>query len=494
MRAAEVFSLDMPARMRRVHLLGICGVAMASLAGLFRQSGFFEVTGSDDNVYPPMSDFVAALGIDVLRGFKAEHVSRAAPDLVVIGNAIRRENPEAQAVLAQGVPYLSLPEAISRFFLTDKTSLVIAGTHGKTTTSALTAWLLEAAGLKPGFMIGGIARNFSRGCRLAEGEHFVLEGDEYDTAFFDKGPKFLHYRPMLTVVTGVEFDHADIYADLDAVKESFRGLLRIIPPEGLLLAYSGCPNLRGLLSEARCRVQIYGSSDDAEWRAVGQEFGQGGTSFELRRGEHFSFGRFNSPLHGLHNLHNTVAAMALAMHAGADTERLREGLKGFEGVARRQEVKGEIGGITLIEDFAHHPTAVRETLAALKAAYGDRRLLCAFEPRTNSSRRNIFQAEYSRSFGAADVCLIREAPGLDKIPDAERFSSRRLTEDLRAAGTPAHFFADTEALVGYLAGESRPGDVIVTMSNGGFDDIQGRLAVALRRRFDPGLPPVEPGT
>lgn len=468
----------LPREIRRVHLMGICGVAMASLAGLLRGLGL-EVTGSDDNVYPPMSDFVAGMGIGLRRGWSAENLSPA-PDLVVIGNVIRRDNPEAQAVLARGLPYLSLPEALGHFFLAGRTSIVIAGTHGKTTTTALTAWLLEAAGLSPGFMVGGLARNFGAGFRLGSGRHFVVEGDEYDTAFFDKGPKFLHYRPRLCAVTGIEFDHADIYADLAAVKRSFARLLEIIPEGGLLLAWAGCPNLEGLLGLARCPVETYGLTGGEVWRAREVTFGPRGATFELLSGG-ASLGRFHSPLHGAHNLLNAVAALALALSAGAEVEALRRGLPEFGGVARRQEVKAEIGGVTLIEDFAHHPSAVRETLAALRAAYPGRRIVCAFEPRTNSSRRNVFQADYARSFGGADLALIRQAPGLEKIPEAERFSSERLVADLRAAGQRARFFPDTATLIDFVLAEARPGDVIVTMSNGGFDNIQARLAEGLRQ-------------
>jgi len=468
-----------PEAVRRVYLMGICGVAMASLAGLLRQQGI-EVTGSDENVYPPMSDFVAAMGIDIKRGWDAANIEPA-PDLVVIGNVIRRENPEAQAVLTRGLPYVSLPEALGHFCLAGKTSLVIAGTHGKTTTSALTAWLLEAAGLSPGFMIGGLARNFGAGFRLGAGRHFVVEGDEYDTAFFDKGPKFLHYRPKLTVITSVEFDHADIYADLAAVKRSFARLIDIIPEDGLLLPYQGCPNLAELVPEARCRVEPYDTEVGAYWQAADASFGPQGTSFELLRAG-LSAGRFASPLHGAHNLKNAVAALALGLHAGAGVEGLRRGLATFAGVARRQEVKGEVGGVTLLEDFAHHPSAVRETLAALRAAYAGRRLIVAFEPRTNSSRRSVFQADYATAFASADVCLIPPAPGLEKIPEADRFSSEQLVADLAARGQEAHFCRDVAAIVDFVAAQARPGDVVITMSNGGFDNIQPRLAAALAAR------------
>jgi UDP-N-acetylmuramate: L-alanyl-gamma-D-glutamyl-meso-diaminopimelate ligase len=460
--------------------MGVCGVGMASLAGLLRQKGF-EVTGSDEAVYPPMSDFVARLGIEVRCGYGAANL-QPPPDLVVIGNVIRRENPEAQAVLELGLPYLSLPEALGHFFLEGKTSIVIAGTHGKTTASGLTAWLLESAGLSPGFMVGGIVRGFEAGFRLGAGENFVVEGDEYDTAFFDKGPKFLHYRPKLVAITGIEFDHADVYADLEAVKRSFARLIEIIPEDGLLLAQAEDANLAGLLPGARCRVETYGLAGGALWRAGDASFGPGGTAFELFREGKTSLGRFTAPLHGRHNLQNCLAALALALSAGAGVEGLRRGLATFGGVARRQEVKGEIEGVTLIEDFAHHPSAVRETLSALGVAYPGRRLICAFEPRTNSSRRKIFQADYARSFGAAEVCLIRQAPGLEKIPEAERFSSERLVADLRARRQEAHFFPDTKAIIDYLLDQARAGDVIVTMSNGGFDNIQERLAAGLKAR------------
>jgi UDP-N-acetylmuramate: L-alanyl-gamma-D-glutamyl-meso-diaminopimelate ligase len=462
--------------------MGICGVGMASLAGLLRQRGF-EVTGSDESVYPPMSDFVAAMGVEIKKGWSPDNLDPA-PDLVIIGNVIRRENPEAQAVMARGLPYMSMPEALGHFFLEGRRSIVIAGTHGKTTTTGLTAWLLDAAGLSPGFMIGGIVGGFGAGFRLGEGTDFVIEGDEYDTAFFDKGPKFLHYRPKLTAITGVEFDHADIYADLEAVKTSFARLIAIIPEGGLLLAYQGCATLAGLLPGARCQVESYGV-DEGDWRAAEPSFGPQGSSFELLRGKD-SLGRFTSPLHGRHNLANTACALALAIHAGAGVDALRRGLATFAGVKRRQEVKGEVAGVTLIEDFAHHPSAVRVTLEALRAAYPGRRLICAFEPRTNSSRRKVFQDDYARAFGAADLCLIREAPGLDKIPEEERFSSARLVAELAAAGRKAHFFPDTAAIVDYVVANALPGDVVVTMSNGGFDGIQEKLAAGLvaRKQID----------
>ncbi len=457
--------------------MGICGTGMGSLAGMFKEAGFV-VTGSDQHVYPPMSDFLASQGIEVRQGYRPENLAPR-PDLVVVGNVITRKNPEAIALADLGIPYASFPQALSHYFLAAKTSLVVAGTHGKTTTSSLLASLLHAAGLAPSFMIGGLVQAFGRNFHLGGGEHFVVEGDEYDTAFFDKGPKFLHYRPRIAILTSVEFDHADIYADLAAVKHAFRRLVAIMPPDGCLVACWDDPLVREVVADAPCRVLAYGAGEGAAWRLADLAVTPAGTDFVAVK-EGRSFGTFHSVMPGRHNALNALAVIAVLDLLGVAAEGIARGLAGFAGVRRRQEVRGTVGGVTVIDDFAHHPTAVRETLAALKDAYAGRRLVAVFEPRTNSSRRRVFQQDYVAAFDAAAEVLVKEPEPLANVPAEERFSSRQLAADLLRRGVAARYFATTDEIIASLAVEARAGDVIAILSNGGFDNIHPRLLAALR--------------
>ncbi len=469
----------------RIYLIGICGTAMGALAGLLKDSGH-EVVGSDQGVYPPISEFLAAKRIPVLDGFEADHIDRTRPDLVIIGNVVRRENPEAVRVFELGLDYLSLPAALGRFFLEGRQSVVAAGTHGKTTTSALLAWLLESAGADPSFMIGGILNNFSANYKLGRGDHFVVEGDEYDTAFFDKEAKFLHYRPRWVVLTGVEFDHADIFDDLAAIKAMFAKFIALIPPDGRLMVFAHDAAAMELAAGAACPVIPYGFDDRAAIRAEAVSLGPGRVAFDLViRGR--SLGRFLSPLPGRHNLANALASLGLLLEMGFEPAALAHGLGSFAGVRRRQEVYARIpagpGDILLMDDFAHHPSAVRETLAGLRPFFADRRLIAVFEPRTNTSRRKIFQADYPPSFDQADLVLVRKPPPKADIPEEEMFSSQRLVEDLKARGREAAFFPDTDSLLERLVEIARPGDLIAIMSNGGFDGLHGRLEAALAERW-----------
>ncbi len=460
-----------------IHLLGICGTGMAALAGILKEQGYL-VTGSDEHVYPPMSTFLAELGIPIQNGYAATHLNPR-PELVVVGNVIRRENPEAQAVLAQEIPHLSLPEALNRFLVGKRQSLVVAGTHGKSTTSALIAWLLYATGRDPGFMVGGLARNFAANYRLGRGPLVVLEGDEYDTAFFDKRPKFVHFRPGLAVLTSIEFDHADIYPDLEGVIQAFRVFLSTIPAEGRLLAWGDAPLVRQVCREARAPVYLYGVEAGSSWQAAEVSPAGGGMNFAVLR-EGSPWGQFFLPLPGRHNVLNTLAALAVLAEVGATPGELQEALAGFKGVKRRLELLGEYRGITVIDDFAHHPTAVAATLEALRQAYPGRRLVAAFEPRTNTSRRKVFQEPYARAFGEADLVLVREPPDLWKVPPEEQFSSPRLVADLAARGQEALYFPDTDRLLEGLLARLQAGDVVAVMSNGNFDQLVPRLCQALQ--------------
>ncbi|MSP39701.1 MAG: UDP-N-acetylmuramate:L-alanyl-gamma-D-glutamyl-meso-diaminopimelate ligase [Deltaproteobacteria bacterium] len=459
-----------------IHLIAVCGVGMASLAGLLQSRGY-RVSGSDQNVYPPMSTYLADIGIDVQSGYRAEHVEPR-PDLVVIGNAISRGNPEAEAVISQNLRYISFPQALGEFLIGARTSIVIAGTHGKTTTSALAAWVLTSAGLDPGFFVGGVPLNFSSGWRVGAGSHVVLEGDEYDTAFFDKGPKFLHYRPNHAVLTSVEFDHADIYRDLDHVKSAFARLMEILPAAGKLVVCRDYPDAVEVSKSARCELITYG--DDGDWTAKEIEFRAGRTIFTPCYRGHGE-GSMEAGVIGRHNVKNALAVYAMGRALSIPRQKLLEGFATFKGVKRRQEVRGEQRGVVVIDDFAHHPTAVRETIDAVRSAYAGRRLWAIFEPRSNTSKRNIFEKEFAAALALADRVIVAGVFQPEKVPEAERLSVPHMVGEInRLAGAErAATLAGADDIAAHVAQDARSGDVLLVMSNGGFDGVHDKILRAL---------------
>ena len=461
----------------RIHLVAICGVGMASLAGLLQSLGY-RVTGSDQSVYPPMSTYLESIGIPILQGYRAEHLVPR-PDLVVIGNAVSRNNPEAEVVLDEGLPYISFPQAIGQFLIRSRDALVIAGTHGKTTTAALAAWVLTRAGLEPGFFIGGVPLNFGGGWNPGKGNYVVLEGDEYDSAFFDKGPKFLHYRPRHVLLTSVEFDHADIYRDLDHLKNAFRQLAESVPSSGCLFGCSDYSAVSDVVRAARSRVLLYGDKTPAEWTAKNIEVRESKSFFEpFYKGD--SDGVVELALIGRHNIQNALGVYAMGREIGIDRQKLREGMATFAGIKRRQEVKGQVRGVLVMDDFAHHPTAVKETIMAVREAYPGRRLWAVFEPRSNTSRRNIFEQEFSQSLTLADRVILAGLHQPEKIPEGERLSVEKVVDGInRAAPRRAIVIEKTDDIASYVAANAAPNDIVIVMSNGGFDGVQDKLLRAL---------------
>ena len=464
--------------MKRIHLIGICGTAMATLAALLKSRGF-DVRGSDQNVYPPMSDFLAEQQITTLQGYKPEHIADEL-DLVVVGNAISRGNPELEEVLDRKIRYCSLPEAIRDHFLWGARSVVIAGTHGKTTTTSLTGWLLTHGGADPSVFIGGIAENFAGSYRVGGGREFVIEGDEYDSAFFDKTAKFLKYLPDIAVINNIEFDHADIYADLESIRVAFRRLVNLVPRRGLLLVGADDREASALGGIARCRVESFGLSDGANWQAHDIRIDGGLTRFSVRR-DGQPTGSFEVPLLGAYNVRNALAAIAVGAAVGLSPDTLAEGLRRFKGVRRRMQLRGTAGGVAVYDDFAHHPTAIGETLAGVRSAYPDRRIWAIFEPRSATSCRKVFQAEFARAFDAADRVLL-PAVFRSTLPDDQRLSIDQLVADLRTSGRDARFIPQVDDIVATVAREADEGDLVVVMSNGGFDDIHRKLLTALEAR------------
>lgn len=457
--------------LRKVHFTGICGTAMGSLAAGLRDRGV-EVTGSDENVYPPMSTFLEGKGIKITTGYRPANIPEGA-DFVVIGNAMRRGNPEVEAVLNRKLLYYSLPEALKIFFLRGRHNMVVAGTHGKTTTTSMLAWIFESAGRAPSWLIGGIPNNLGQGCRLGDSKYFILEGDEYDTAFFDKRSKFVHYLPELLIVNNIEFDHADIFRDLEDVMTSFRRLLQIVPGEGMVLLNADDPNCRALTENCPAPLLEVGFSPNAGQQIRDLDLGREASSFSL-------FGeRFEIPLIGEFNVRNAAMAVSAAHFYGVPAADIRQALKTFTGIRRRQEVRGEAGGVTVVDDFGHHPTAIAQTLAGLRVKYPGAKLWAIFEPRSNTTRRAVFQDVLPKAFaGAAGVILARVAR-MDQLPEKDRLDPARVVSDLRRGGQEAFYEPDTAAIIARAQTLAAAGDVIVVFSNGGFDNIHARLLEAL---------------
>lgn len=465
-----------PKNVRKIHLIAVCGTGMGALACMLKELGY-EVTGSDQKVYPPMSDFLSDKGIRLSSGYNEKNLSYR-PDLVVVGNAVRKDNPEVVKMNDMGLFFCSMPQALNHFAARDKKPILITGTHGKTTTSSIMAWLLYKAGLDPTYMIGGILKNFNSNYRIGKGEHIVIEGDEYDTAFFDKGAKFLHFDPHIAVLTSVEFDHADIFNDLDHVKQTFGKFLSGMSSKSTLLAFDNDPNIAGLIKDRHCRIQNYGKKTDSFWKLDGISIDPPWTGFDVLK-NNAPFGSFKAQLMGEHNLLNALSAIAVADNLMVPVDVISEGLETFQNVKRRQEIRGVKNGITVMDDFAHHPTAVRETIRAVKPFCTGGRLIAVFEPRTNSSMRNIFQETYTLSFDKADMVCIRKPPLLEKIPVDERFSAEQLVNDLKHRNANANYFPDTDSIIEFLCREAASGDTVLIMSNGGFDNIHERLLKAL---------------
>jgi UDP-N-acetylmuramate: L-alanyl-gamma-D-glutamyl-meso-diaminopimelate ligase len=462
---------------KHIHLIGICGTAMASLAGMLQRRGF-RVTGSDAAAYPPMSDFLASLDIAVAQPFAAENL-QPQPDLVVVGNAISRGNPELEHVLDQRIPFCSLPQILHDEFLRGKEVLVVAGTHGKTTTTSMLAWIFHTAGLQPSFLIGGIAENFGSSFQLGQGKHFILEGDEYDTAFFDKGPKFLHYFPDSVILTSVEFDHADIYKDLDAVETAFKRLVNLVPRRGRIIAFDSGDSLERSIARAFCPVERYGSGANATWRVTDLHLEPGRTAWSVAR-EGKPWTEFEYAVAGEYNVWNATAAAALAAACGISKEEISAALKTFKSVKRRLEVRAKVNGITIIDDFAHHPTAIAGTLTALRSNYPEARLWAILEPRSNTLRRNVLQNELAKSLALADEVVVANVFKSEVIPEAERLDLAVVAAQILKHGRRARMVPTVDGIVQLIAPELRSGDVVAILSNGGFGGIYEKLPARLK--------------
>ena len=445
---------------------------MAALAGLLKGAGH-KVSGSDTNIYPPMSVLLENAGIPVLPGYRKENITGDI-DLVIVGNAVSKTNEEVQSVLEAGLAYMSFPEALSHFFLDGRKSLVVTGTHGKTTTASLFSWVLHDSGRKPGFMVGGWLKNFDSNHLVPEGDYFVTEGDEYDSAFFDKGPKFLHYRPDVSILTGIEFDHVDIFKDLDQIKDAFRKYVSLIRPEGVILVKHADANIQDVLGEAVCRVETYGYLDGADWRIGDYQFEGGYGSFSLfYQGE--KKGDFQLAMIGRHNVENAAAVAALCIGLGLTVDEINSAFKSFQGIKRRQEGVGIKKGVTVLDDFAHHPTAIRLTLDALKEAYPGQRVWAVFEPRSATSRRKVFEQEFPDSFLAADQVIFAGLFAPEKIKKEDRLDPERVVTLIRQKGGNANFIPEVDDIVGFMAENVENKDVVLVMSSGGFGGIHQKI-------------------
>jgi UDP-N-acetylmuramate: L-alanyl-gamma-D-glutamyl-meso-diaminopimelate ligase len=459
---------------KSVHFTGIAGTAMAAAAAAMRDKGF-AVTGSDQNVYEPMASFLAAKKISVMNGYAEKNLAHK-PDLVVIGNAISRGNPEAEFVLDHKLRYCSLPALLAEFFIRGKRSIVVSGTHGKTTTTSLLTWVFEHNGLNPSFFIGGIPNNFSQGARFSDSEWFIIEGDEYDTAFFDKRSKFIHYQPEIAIVNNLEFDHADIFENLEAVKKTFSHFIRLIPRNGLLLGNGDDENLSPLLNVTHCPVKKFGLGENNSVRAFNLNFGPTATEFEIP-----SF-KFHLNLVGELNVRNALAVIAAAKHCGLSNKQIQSAFDTFKGIKRRMEIRGVAGGVTVIDDFGHHPTAIRETLRALRIRYAKEKIWAVFEPRSNTTRRKVFQDELAASFADADCVVISEVARLEQISADERLNPAKLMQDLKSAGKNAAYLPEADSIVAHIVKQAQGGDIVCVFSNGGFGGIHGKLLERLGKK------------
>jgi UDP-N-acetylmuramate: L-alanyl-gamma-D-glutamyl-meso-diaminopimelate ligase len=459
---------------RRIHLVGVGGTGMGSFAGLLKAAGY-DVTGSDQNVYPPMSEMLVRWGVEIMTPYSADNLDRARPDIVVIGNVIRRVNPEATAVRERRLPQTSFPAALGSLIL-------VAGTHGKTTTSALMSHVLVTAGTDPGFLVGGVTLNAETNFRLGAGPYFVVEGDEYDTAYFDKGPKLLHYRARTAILTSVEFDHADIYRDMEHYESAFVRFAQTIPADGTLVVCSTYPNAERIVREhCRGRIITYAGESEADYSARNVRFGPEGATFDIVRREDGGSTSVMLPMSGHHNVENAIGVFAVAMSLGIAPDAVVEGFRTFKGVKRRQEVKGEVAGVLVIDDFAHHPTAVQETIEGIRERYADRRVIAVFEPRSNTSRRDIHQFAYVNALRDAALVFLKVPEAHDKVPLDHQLDVDEIIEDLKAAGVTAHGSADVEELVRLVAAEARSGDLVLVMSNGAFGGFVPKLLTALEQ-------------
>src|SRR6266566_1908578 len=461
------------ADIRSVDFIGIGGTAMAAVAAAIREKGLL-VTGSDQNVYPPMSTFLEARKIQVMSGYAEQNLAHK-PDLVVVGNAISRGNPEAEVVLERKMRYCSLPELLKEYFIRGKRSLVVSGTHGKTTTTSLLTWVFEQNGLNPSYLIGGIPNNLGQGARFTDSEWFIIEGDEYDTAFFDKRSKFVHYLPEVAMINNLEFDHADIFENLDSIKTSFKHFIRLIPRNGLLLANGDDKNLAPLLKVTHCPVKRFGLDEGNAVQAFNIRYGPTATEFEIP-----SF-KFHINLVGELNVRNALAVIACAKHCGLKKQQIQSAFATFKGIKRRMELRGIAGGVTVLDDFGHHPTAIRETLRALRIKYPTQKVWAIFEPRTNTTRRNVFQAELAEAFADADAVVISQIARLELLAPEERLDPARLLQDLKSAGKDAAYLPDVDAIVAHVAKGIQGGEVVCVFSNGGFGGIHGKLLDRLGR-------------
>jgi UDP-N-acetylmuramate: L-alanyl-gamma-D-glutamyl-meso-diaminopimelate ligase len=459
---------------KSVHFVGVCGTAMASAAVAMKDRGY-KVTGSDQNVYPPMSTFLAERGVEVMPGYREENLA-ANPDMVVIGNAISRGNPEAEVVLEKKLQYCSLPELLKEFFIHGKHSIVVTGTHGKTTTTSLMTWLFEHNGRNPSYLIGGIPNNLSQGARFTDSEWFIIEGDEYDTAFFDKRSKFVHYLPEVVVINNIEFDHADIFENLGAIQLSFKRLINIVPRNGLVLANGDDPNIEPLLGIKHCPIKRFGLGESNAPCAKNLHLEGTSSAFEV------DGSRFVIPMTGELNVRNALAVLGVGRHFGFTDQQIQSAFETFKGVKRRMEVRGVSGGVTVVDDFGHHPTAIRETMRALRVRFPGQRVWAVFEPRSNTTRRNVFQRDLAEALALADGVFVSQIARLELLQPQERLDPEKLIRDIEAGGKPAFYLPTVESIVDHLAQATRPNDVVSVFSNGGFGGIHEKLLA----RFEKG--------